>query len=120
MANAITVTVSAVDYVFTPDTYTQDAVKFQKDSSTLVNPDTLRLRRVYPKKQKTYPGHARNILTTSTMITYEDGTYYPITWETACSRRADTAALDFSLSRSIHSLLLADAELDGFYANLTL
>lgn len=120
MASIITVTVSAVDYVFTPETYSQDAVKFQKGGSTLVNPDTLRLRRVYPKKQKTYPGHARNIVTTSSMITYPDGTFYPITWETACSRRADTDATAFELSRQIHGAAIVDTELDGFYANLIL
>lgn len=120
MATAITVTVDAVNYTFTPDSVQPDVVRFVKGSSTLVNPDTLLLRRVYPKVQKSFPGVARNNLKTSKMITYADGVRAPILFEASISRRADTDATDFNLQRKIFGQLIADGELDGFFASLSL
>lgn len=120
MATAITVTVDAVNYVFNPDSQQQDAVKYLNNGSTLVLPWTLRLRRVYPKKQKTFPGVARNIVTTSRTFSYADGLTNPIVIETSFSRRADSADADLTLLRKIHAAALVDSELDGFISHLSL
>lgn len=121
MATAITVTVDAVNYMFTPDSVQQDAVRFGEASSTLVLPRTLMLRRVYPKKQKDYPGNARNNLKTTRTVLLNDGTTAAgIIFDTSVSRRADVAVADFLLARKIHAALLQDSELDGFFSTLAL
>lgn len=120
MATSVTVTVSAVNYVFNPDSVQQDAVRFLKASSTLALPDLMQLRRVHPKRTKSYPGNARNYLKTSTSILLPDGTVSPIIWETSASRRSDVPSVDFALSRNIHAQLIGDGELDGFFNNLSL
>lgn len=120
MAAAITVTVDTVNYVFNPDSVQQDAVRYLKADSTLVNPDLLLVRRVYPKRQKSYPGNARNILKTAKTISHTDLTTSQIIFETSVSRRADASGTDFALARKIHAALIADGELDGFFNNLSL
>lgn len=120
MATAITVTVDAVNYVFNPDSVQQDAVRYLKADSTLVNPDLLLVRRVYPKRQKAYPGNARNVLKTARTVSHADLTTSQIIFETSVSRRADVLSSDFVLARKVHAALIADAELDGFFNNLSL
>jgi hypothetical protein len=115
----ITVTVDSVNYVFTSDSVQPDAVKYLSNDSTLALPSSMLCRRVYPKKQKSYPGNARNILKTSRMVSVGEETS-PIIFETAVSRRADVLSADFVLARKIHAALLADTELDGFFNNLSL
>jgi hypothetical protein len=120
MASVITVTVNSVNYTFAPDSVQQDAVRFLRNGSTLVNPDTLLLRRVYPKRQKTYPGNARNNLKTTKIVSHIDETTSPIIWETSVSRRADVDDTDFQLCREIHAQLILDGELDAFFTALAL
>lgn len=121
MATAITVTVDAVNYVFNPDSPQKDSVTFLEAGSTLVLPKQLLLRRVYPKKQKDYPGNARNNLKTTRTVLLTDGkTPGSIIFETSVSRRADIVAADFALARKMHAALLIDSELDGFFSNLSL
>lgn len=121
MATAVTVTVDAVNYVFNPDSPQKDSVAFLGADSTLLLPRQLLLRRVYPKKQKDYPGNARNNLKTTRTVLLTDGiTPASIIFETSVSRRADVIAADFVLARKIHAALLADSELDGFFSNLSL
>jgi hypothetical protein len=120
MATAVTVTVESVDYVFTPDSVRQDVALYLGPGSTLSLPHVMSTRRVYPKRQKTYPGNARNILKTTRSFSYDDGTTAPIIWETSVSRRADSDEADFTLMRDIHASLIMDAELDGYFNNLSL
>lgn len=121
MATAVTVTVDAVNYVFTPDSTNKDSVAFLENNSTLSLPKGMTLRRVYPKRQKGYPGNARNYLKTSRTILLADGiTSTPIILETNVSRRADVSSTDFALARKIHAALISDIELDGFFSNLSL
>jgi hypothetical protein len=118
MATNVTVTVDAVDYVFSPDSIQQDAVKYQMTGSTLALPATLTARRVYPKRSKTYPGNARNILKLSLSKEYADDSVQPIIFELSVSRRADTSPTDFSLARDVFGQLVVDAELDNYFSNL--
>lgn len=120
MATNITVTVDAVNYVFTPDGTDKDSVRYLEPSNTLALPRLLITRRVYPKKQKTYPGVARVSMKQSRMFSYDDGTTSPIIIETTFSRRADSLPDDVALTRKLHAALLADTELDAFYTSLSL
>jgi hypothetical protein len=118
--NTVTVTVDTVDYAFSADSVQQDAVRFNAPSATLSLPRTLTLRRVYPKKSGTYPGNARNNLKLSWMCTYDDGTTSPIIIDLSVSRRADTDSTEFAKARGIVGQMVMDAELDGFFTNLSL
>jgi hypothetical protein len=112
-----------VNYVFTPDSYLQDAVKFQADSSTLLVPRVLTAKRVYPVAQKNFPGQAKQNLKLSWGKEYtvgDDTVRAPITMELYFSRRADTAEADVTLVRNLMSLLIVDSELDGYFNSLSL
>lgn len=118
--STLTVTVDATNYVFTSDSAQQDAVRFLAPSSTLIEPRSLTLRRVYPKKSGTYPGNARNNVKLSWADTYADNSVTPIIMEVSVSRRADTDATEFQLCRKLLAQIIADGELDGFWASLSL
>lgn len=120
MATSITVTVNSTNYVFAQDGNEKDSVRYLEPGSTLALPRTLLIRRVYPKKQKSYPGVARLSVKTSRMFSYEDGTIAPIIMETVMSRRADTLDADVALTRGLHSAIIADGELDALFASLAL
>lgn len=121
MASAtITVTVGSVDYVYDLDSVSQDGARYLDATSTLLNPSSVQCRRVYPKRQKTFPGVARNELKTSHVFSYPDGTSSPIIIGTSISRRADTTLELFDLLRKKHAMLLLSASLDGFFNNLSI
>jgi hypothetical protein len=120
MAASITVTVDAVNYVFALDSNEKDSCRYLDPSNTLALPRTLLARRVYPKRQKTFPGVARNSLKMSRMFSYGDGTTSPIIMETTVSRRADTLDADLQLTRKLHAQLILDSEFDGFFTSLSL
>lgn len=120
MASSITVTVNASNYVFTLDSSEKDSCRYLDPSNTLALPRTLLVRRVYPKRQKNFPGVARNSLKMSRMFSYDDCTTSPIIMETTVSRRADTLDADLQLTRSLHAQLLVDPEFDGFFTSLSL
>jgi hypothetical protein len=119
-STTITVTVDTVDYIYTLDSVTPDGMRYLDPASTLLLPSTVSGRRVYPKRQKTFPGVARNELKTSEMYSFDDGTSSPIIFATSVSRRADVATADFTLLRKKHAMLLLDGELDGFFNNLSI
>jgi len=120
MANTLTVTVNSVNYVFTLNGTDKDTVHYLEPGSTLALPRVLTTRRVYPKRQKAYPGVARVSLKTSRMFSYADGKTAPILMETTLSRRADSADADVALTRALHGALVVDGELDAFFATLSL
>lgn len=119
-STAVTVTVDAVDYVYTLDAVTLDGLRYLGSDNTLLLPATLNVRRVYPKRQKSFPGVARNTLKTSKTISHADGTQSQIIFSTEVARRPDVDAAVFTLMRKKHAALLADAEFDGFFNNLSL
>lgn len=123
MATAITVTIDAVDYVFTPESSTSEGVKFRISGHTLSLPRTCEIARVLPKRTKTFPGVARNSVNLHWNIEY--GTVdplivAPIVLKQQVSRRADTPDADFLLARKVFDAFLADSELSDFYAQLTI
>lgn len=120
MATSITVTVDTVNYVFTRDSADKDSVRYLEPTNTLSLPKVLLTRRVYPKKQKDFPGVARNSLKTTRTFSYADGTTCPIIMETSVSRRADTLDGDLQFTRKLHGQLILDGELDAFFSSLSL
>lgn len=122
MATAITVTVDAVNYVFTPESSTQDGVKFRVTGSTLSVPRTCEIARVLPKRSKAFPGVARNSVNLHWNVEYgtEDVVVQPIVLKQSVSRRADTNAAEFLLARKVFNAFISDSEADDFYAQLTI
>lgn len=122
MASVMTVTVDTVDYVFTPESSTRDAVRFRVTGSTLALPRTVDVSRVLPARTKAFPGVARNIVNFHWNAEYgvDDPVVHPIVFKQQCSRRADTPDADFLLARKVFNALLSDSEMDAFYAQLIL
>lgn len=122
MATVITVTVDAVNYVFTPESSTQDGVKFRVTGSTLAVPRTCEIARVLPKRSKAFPGVARNSVNLHWNVEYgtEDVVVQPIVLKQSVSRRADTDAAEFLLARKVFNAFISDSEADDFYAQLTI
>lgn len=120
MATTITVTVDSVDYVFANDGQEKDLIRYLDPGHTLALPRTLVTRRVLPKKQKGYPGVARNYIKCSWMQSYADETTAPLIMETSVSRRADTSLTELAAMRKRHAALLIDSELDSFFTALSL
>lgn len=115
----ITVSVDAANHVFTTDSsVSQDATKYGYQNSTLVVPRSLLLKRVYPKRTKTYVGNARNEVRLS-MIDEETRNALSI-WRLEVSRQADFDATTFALQRKLMAALITDSELDGFFTTLQL
>lgn len=76
------------------------------------------LKRVLPKRTKTYVGNARNELRLSFV---DDDTRRALSiYRLEVSRQADFDATTFALQRKIMAALIADAELDSFFTNLSL
>lgn len=119
MAASITVTVNSTNYMFTQDSVDKDSIRYLEPSSTLALPRVLVTRRVYPVKQKNFPGVARVSVKTSRMFSYADGTVSPIIMETTFARRADTESADVALTRQLHTAIISDAELDGLFKSLS-
>lgn len=121
MATTLTVTVDAVNYVFNQDGgMNVNSVRYLGPGSTMVLPYSLDLRRVYPKKQKGYPGVARLSLKTSQAFLHADESVSPIIIETTIARRADVTVADVNLLRKVHGALIVDSELTSFYESLAL
>jgi hypothetical protein len=122
MATAITVTVDAVDYVFTPESVSSEAVRFRITGSTLAVPRYCEIARVLPKRTKTFPGVARNSVNLHWNLEYGTDEVYvqPIVLKQSSSRRADTESADYLLARKVFNGLLADSQMDSFYAELEL
>lgn len=115
----ITVSVDAANHVFTTDSAVSvDAVKYGYQNSSLVVPRTLLMKRVYPKRTKTYVGNARNELRLSFI---DDETRRALSiFRLDVSRQADFDATTFELQRKLMAALITDTELDSFFANLAL
>lgn len=122
MATVMTVTVDAVDYVFTPEATTLEKSVFRVTGSTLSLPRFLEIARVLPKRTKLFPGVARNALSLHWSQEYgtTDIVVAPIVLKQQSSRRADTDPAEYLLARKVFNALLADTEMNGFYADLTL
>lgn len=123
MATAVTVTIDAVDYVFTPESSTTDGVRFRITGSTLSVPRTCEIARVLPKRTKTFPGVARNSINLHWNCEYgteEPAMVSPIVLKQSVSRRADTDAAEFLLARKVFNALVGDSELADFYAQLSI
>lgn len=122
MATVITVTVDAVNYVFTPESSTQDGVKFRVTGSTLAVPRMCEIARVLPKRSKAFPGVARNSVNLHWNVEYgtEDVVVQPIVLKQSVSRRADTDAAEFLLARKVFNAFISDSEADDFYTQLTI
>lgn len=115
----ITVSVDAVNHVFTTDSAVSvDAIKYGYQNSSLVVPRTMLMKRVYPKRTKTYVGNARNELRLSFI---DDETRRALSiFRLDVSRQADFDATTFALQRKLMAALIGDAELDSFFTNLAL
>lgn len=121
MATSLTVTVDAVNYVFNQDGgMNVNSVRYLGPGSTMLLPYSLDLRRVYPKKQKGFPGVARLSLKTSKALLLADGTTSPIIMETSLARRADTPIADVMLAYEIHGEMLLNSNLVPFVESLSL
>lgn len=115
----ITVSVDAANHVFTTDSsVSQDAIKYGYQNSTLTVPRNLLLKRVYPKRTKTYPGNARNEVRLSFVDDATDSALSIFRLEV--SRQADFDATTFALQRKLMAALIADSELDNFFTVLSL
>lgn len=115
----ITVSVDAVNHVFTTDSaVSQDATRYGYQNSSLTVPRTLLLKRVYPKRTKTYVGNARNEVRLSMV---DEGTRNALSiMRVECSRQADFDPAVFALQRKLLGALLLDSELDNFFTVLSL
>jgi hypothetical protein len=115
----ITVNFDATDHVFTTDSaVSTDATKYGYQDSTLVVPRHLLLKRVYPKRTKTYIGNARNELRLSFI---DEETRHALSiFRLDVSRQVDFDAATFALQRKIMASLIVDTQLDGFFTSLSL
>lgn len=123
MATAITVTIDAADYVFTPEASTTDAASFRITGGTLSVPRTCEIARVLPRRTKTFPGVARNSINFHWNCEYgtaDPVSVAPIVLKQSSSRRADTDAAEYLLARRVFNALISDSELNSFYSDLLL
>lgn len=115
----ITVSIDAANHVFTTDSNVSiDATKYGYQNSTLVVPRSLLLKRVYPKRTKTYIGNARNEVRLSFI---DEETRHALSiFRLDVSRQADFDATTFALQRKLMAALIIDGELDGFFNTLSI
>jgi hypothetical protein len=115
----ITVSVDAADHVFTTDSsVSQDATIYGYQNSTLTVPRKLLLKRVYPKRTKTYVGNARNEIRLSFID--EETRNALSTMRLEVSRQADFDSTTYELQRKLMAALILDSELDNFFTVLSL
>jgi hypothetical protein len=115
----ITVSVDAANHVFTTDSaVSQDATRYLYQNSTIMVPRNLLLKRVYPKRTKTYVGNARNELRLSFI---DDETKQALSiFRLEVSRQADFDETTYALQRKLMGQLILDVELDNFFDVLSL
>lgn len=116
----IVTTVGSTPYTFTADKSDVNSLVLMEASSTLAIPRFITLKRVFPRKTKSFPGVARIGAKLTWNVADVSGVVTPLIAEFTHARRADLESTDVELTRGLLAAVVLEAELNGLFTNLVL
>lgn len=116
----IVTTIGSTTYTFTADKSDVNSLTLMEASSTLAIPRFIVLKRVFPRKTKSFPGVARISAKLTWNVADPAGVVTPLIAEFTHARRADIESVEVERARALLAAVVMESEVNGLFTNLVL